>query len=42
MAGIPQSDFEDSEIQQLIGVLDEVSKGLYGSEDLNSDEDMSE
>jgi hypothetical protein len=42
MAGISQSDFEDSEIQQMIGVFDEVSKGLCGSEDLNSDEDISE
>ncbi len=32
-AGIDEEDFNDLEIQDLLGVYDEVRNGLYGSED---------
>lgn len=32
-AGLDDDDFDDQEIQQLLGVYDEVKHGLYGSED---------
>ena len=35
-AGIDPMDFEDIEIQQLLGVMNEEKRGLYGSE---TDED---
>jgi hypothetical protein len=31
-AGIDPEDFEDREVQTLLGVYDEVRHGLYGSE----------
>jgi len=32
-AGLDEEDFNDLEIQELLGVYDEVKCGLYGSED---------
>ncbi len=31
-AGVDPEDFEDKDIQQILGVFDEFKKGLYGSE----------
>ena len=40
-AGLDLTDFDDKDIQECLGVYDEVKKGLYGSEDDNNNDDNS-